>query len=105
MEEIKEKDKVCRKLNKMKQCISKERIDCLYFTKETKDEDLKILEPNLETKDYVIINESKKGVIIDYPGFYKVFYIYNSWYVRDDILRFTHYTDEEFKKEFELVDD
>lgn len=87
----------------MKQCTSKEQRECFFFTKETKDKYLKILEPNIDTEDYVTIKEDINGVIVDYPEFYSVYYFYNHWYVRSDDWKFTRYTDKEFREKFELV--
>lgn len=88
----------------MQKCISKEQLDCIYLTKESRDEVLKILEPDIGENEYVsIIEDNDREIVVYHFGLYKIHYFYNHWYVRKGYYEFTRYTDKEFKDMFELV--
>lgn len=89
----------------MQKCVSKELLDCLCLTKETRDEVLKELEPSLEKDDLVSIVEDDKQVVVYYFGWYKSHYFYNHWYVRNYDCEWECYTDEEFKEKFQLIEE
>ena len=87
-------------IKKMNKCKLKDKFDCFYFTKDTKDLILKLLE-----KDNGIITEVTeevdKGIIVKYP-YRTEYYYYNNWYVKIDGVHFECYTSEEFNETFEL---
>lgn len=89
----------------MQKCISKEHLDCVYLTKESRDEVLKILEPLLGKDDYVsIVEEDDKVVVFHFKWRHKAHYYYNHWYVRVDGDEFYPFTEDEFRNMFELVE-
>ena len=85
-------------------CKLKDEFDCFYFTKDTKDLILKLLEPNLEKDNGVVTEDIDKGIVaVKYP--YRTdYYYYNHWYVKadGDGINFECYTPEEFNETFEL---
>ncbi len=88
----------------MQKCISKEHLDCLHLTKETRDEVLKELEPRLGEDDYVnIVEDNDKEVIVYHFGWHKAHYYYNSWYVRNYDYEYERYTEQEFEEHFQLL--
>lgn len=90
----------------MKTCISKERLNCIYLTKETRDEVLKELEPRLGKDDLVsIVEDNDREVVVYHFGWHKTHYRYNNWYVKNYDGEWERYTDEEFKEQFELIEE
>ena len=88
----------------MQKCVSKKQLDCIYLTKESKDETLKILEPRLSKEKYVdIVEDDDREVVIHYHyGWDSIRYFYNHWYVKENGYEFNCYTNEEFKNMFEI---
>jgi hypothetical protein len=92
----------------MQECTVKEPRRCIWFTKENKDELLKIEEPNIYKDNYDFqIRETDEYICIDYCGLYKIFYYYNHWYVEEcldyDYPRFQKYSDKDFKETYNIV--
>ncbi len=90
----------------MLKCISKEKLNCFYFTKETKGEILNELEPHLaEIK--CEIKENSKGIIVyDNQKRFKFCLYYNYWYVKDPCENeFLGYLEGDFKRLFHLVEE
>lgn len=98
-------------------CTKKEQFECVYLTKQNRDEVLKILEPFLDKEIFIfgrkenafIEEDNDKYCIINHSdgnSSYKHYYFYNRWYVSDDESYFwaSPLTDEEFKEQFELVE-
>lgn len=91
----------------MKECIAKHTNRCIWFTKENKDELLKIELPEIyDTSREFQIRETDEYICVDFCGVYKTFYYYNNWYVEEEhdyeYPRFYKYTDEEFKEIYDL---
>ena len=99
-------------------CTRKEQFDCVYLTKQNRDEVLKILDPFLDKEVFIfgkkekafIEEDNDKYCIVNHSygnSSYKHYYFYNRWYTSDDesYLWGSSYTDEEFKEEFELVEE
>ena len=89
----------------MNQCTSKEKFNCIFLTKETRDEFLNMSEPGLKrypdaTK---ILIDNDKEVVIQHYNWWKRYY-YNFWYVLENGEWF-NYTQEEFKEYFNLLGD
>ena len=90
----------------MKLCISKEQLNCLHLTKETRDEVLKELEPRLGRDDCMsVITDNDRELIVRCHGWSTSYYHYNNWYVKNYDGDWERYTDEEFKEQFELVEE
>lgn len=92
----------------MQECLVKEPRRCIYFTKENKDELLKIEEPNIYNDKYDFqIRETEEYISIDYWGAYKVSYYFNHWYVEEthdyEYPRFYRYTKRDFKEAYNLI--
>lgn len=86
-------------------CVSKEQYDCIYLTKENLKEFLRIVEPYLDSKYVLKIDDNDKYCLIQRFE-EKKYYFYNDWYVFDwDGATWKSYTDEEFKAMFEIVDE
>ncbi len=91
---------------KAQTCILKEHLNCLYLTKENRDKVLKSLKPRLgEYDDVKIIEDNNKQVVVQHEGWRKEYYFYNHWYVRNYDCVWECYTDEEFKENFQLVEE
>lgn len=93
----------------MQQCLVKEQNRCIYFTKENKDELLRIEEPAIyDSKREFQIRETETYICIDYCGAYKTFYHYNHWYVEEyhdySYPKFECYNDEEFQKIYKIME-
>jgi hypothetical protein len=94
-------------VNKIKECISKNKLRCIYFTKENKDELLKEVEPNIYNNKYdFLTRETDDYICIDFCGAYKTFYYYNHWYVEEEhdyeYPKFYCYLKEEFNDKYNL---
>jgi hypothetical protein len=91
----------------MQKCISKELLDCLHLTKETRDEFLKEFESHLGEDDRVLIDDNEKEIVVRHAGnigYFDHYYFYNHWYVRDrEDYTFLYYSDDEFNEMFELI--
>ena len=87
-------------------CVSKQQYECIRFTKENRDEVLKILEPNIDGEHIFIEEDNDRYCLVEHLGWYRVYYFYNHWYVLglEDYNTWSRYTDEEFKEEFELLE-
>lgn len=83
-------------------CRRKEQFECVYLTKQNRDEFLKKFEPDIDTVWKSIIEDNDIYFIVENP-LYKTVYYYNNWYIPGVCYTCEHYTDEEFKEEFELV--
>lgn len=89
----------------MSTCISKEQINCFYLTKETRDEVLKKLEPHIFNDNVKIIEDNDRRVVVCREGWYKTYYFYNHWYVRNYDCEWERYTNKEFRENFQLVEE
>ena len=89
-------------IKKMNKCKLKDKFDCFYFTKDTKDLILKLLKPNLEKDNGIITEEVDKGIVVVKDPYRTEYYYYNHWYVKIDGVHFECYTPEEFNETFEL---
>lgn len=86
-------------------CVSKKQYECIKLTKENLKEFLRIVEPYLDSK-YVFIQDDNDKYCLVKRFEVEKYYFYNEWYVFDlDEATWEIYTDEEFKEEFELVED
>ena len=85
-------------------CRRKEQFECVYLTKQNRDEFLKKFEPDIDTVWKSIIEDNDRYFIVENP-LYKTVYYYNNWYITGVYYTCEHYTDEEFKEEFELLDE
>ncbi len=90
----------------MNQCTSQEKFNCIFLTKETRDEFLNMSEPGLRRcPDSITISEDNdKEIIVQYYKWTRHHYYYNFWYVLENAEWFK-YTQEEFEKYFSLVGD
>lgn len=87
-------------------CISKEQLNCLHLTKETRDEVLKELEPHLGEDELVsIVEDNDREVVVYHFGWYKAHYYYNHWYVKNYDYKYESYTEQEFEEQFQLVEE
>lgn len=87
-------------------CVRKEQYECIYLTKQNRDEVVKILNPRFENEQMLIEEDNNRYFAYKYLGM-KMYYSYNHWYVKnvDEYYTWSCYTDEEFKEEFELVEE
>lgn len=90
----------------IKKCIRKEHLDCIQFTKENRDEFLKIMEPNLDDEHIFIKEETDRYCLIEHLGWCKAYYYYNHWYVlgADGDYLWNQYSPEDFQEMFKLVE-
>ena len=88
----------------MKCTRRKEQFDCIYLTKQNRDEFLKKFEPDIGTVWKSMKKDNDKYFIVEAP-LYKTVYYYNNWYVTGMYYTWKRYTDEEFREEFELVEE
>lgn len=89
----------------MQECIRKELLDCIQFTKENRDEFLKVMEPQLDGKKIFIADDDYVRCTIQVLGYGIHYYFYNSWYVLDWVEgTWCHYTDKQFHENFKLVE-
>ena len=84
-------------------CVSKKQFDCMYLTKQNRDEFLKKFEPDIDTVWKSIKEDNDKYFIVD-ATLYKTVCYYNNWYIPSVYYTCERYTDEEFKEQFELVE-
>lgn len=63
---------------------------------------MKKFEPDIDTVWKSIIEDNDRYFIVENP-LYKTVYYYNNWYIPGVCYTCEHYTDEEFKEQFELV--
>ena len=86
-------------------CVSKKQYECIKLTKENLKEFLRIVEPYLDSK-YVFIQDDNDKYCLVKRFKVEKYYFYNKWYVFDwDEATWGSYTDEEFKEEFEVVEE
>lgn len=86
-------------------CVRKEQYECIYLTKQNREEVLKIFEPNIDSEHIFIKEDNDRHCIVEHLGWYRTYYFYNRWYVLGlEDYTWNCYTDEEFKEEFELVE-
>lgn len=86
-------------------CVRKEQYECIYLTKQNREEVLKIFEPNIDGEHIFIKEDNDRHCIVEHLGWYRTYYFYNRWYVLGlGDYTWNCYTDEEFKEEFELVE-
>lgn len=98
-------DRWKRKKGITMKCVSKKQYECIKLTKENLKEFLRIVEPYLDSK-YVFIQDDNDKYCLVKRFEVEKYYFYNEWYVFDwDEATWEIYTDEEFKEEFELVED
>lgn len=94
----------------MVECVSREKLKCIFLTKETRDEFLKEVEPRLfEGNDCISIKtDNDRELVVLHLGLYTSYYYYNHWYVYEyhdyELPSWTRYTEEDFKKYYSLVD-
>lgn len=85
-------------------CVRKEQFDCIKLTKENLNKFLRIVVPYLDDK-YVFIQDDNDKYCLVKRFEKEKYYFYNDWYVLDwNEGIWCHYTDEEFREEFELVE-
>ena len=92
----------------MKKCVSKEQFDCIYLTKENRDEVFKILEPKINDESIFIKEDNDKYCFVEHLGKRrsKRYYYYNYWCVlgaEGDYL-WEQYSPKEFEEMFKLVE-
>lgn len=86
-------------------CVRKEQYECIYLTKQNREEVLKIFEPNIDGEHIFIKEDNDRHCIVEHLGWHRTYYFYNRWYVLGlEYHTWNCYTDEEFKEEFELVE-
>lgn len=87
----------------MLKCVSKEEIDCIFLTKETRDELLQLRHPDLDGESSYIMKDDDKELII-WQGYCSFKYLYNHWYLIDYDGSLLCYTKEDFVELYMLVD-
>lgn len=98
-------DRWKRKKGITMKCVSKKQYECIKLTKENLKEFLRIVEPYLDSK-YVFIQDDNDKYCLVKRFEEEKYYFYNDWYVFDwDEATLKSYTDEEFKEQFELVEE
>ena len=81
-------------------CVRKEQYECIYLTKQNREEVLKIFEPNIDGEHIFIKEDNDRHCIVEHLGWYRTYYFYNRWYVLGlEDYTWNCYTDEEFKEE------
>ena len=87
-------------------CVRKEQYECIYLTRQNREEVLKIFEPNIDGEYIFIKEDNDRHCIVEHLGWYRSYHFYNRWYVLGvEDYTWSCYTDEEFKEEFELVEE
>ena len=90
----------------MQKCVKKEKFDCIQFTKENRDEFLKIMEPRLDGKRVFITEDNDRYCSVKHWRSYSVCYFYHHWYVlgEDGDYLWNRYSPEDFQEMFKLVE-
>lgn len=81
-------------------CTTKKQFECVYLTKQNRDEFLKKFEPDIGTVWKSIKEDNDKYFIVEAP-LYKTVYYYNNWYVTGMSYMWERYTNEDY---YELLD-
>lgn len=89
----------------IKHCTLKEKLECVYLTKENVKEFLKLVYPNLLKDDNFdkFIKEDTEKYILFNCGAYEKFYVYNLWYVKENY-DWIGYSEEGFNETYIFVD-
>lgn len=99
----------------MRKCISKTRFNCIYLTKENREEFLKLAHPEYFKHKSIVLEDNEQFFILNhtrrtkYNDRYKEMILYNHWYVMGydysyGEMKWECYTEEEFNECFELCE-
>lgn len=58
-------------------CVRKEQYECIYLTKQNREEVLKIFEPNIDGEHIFIKEDNDRHCIVEHLGWYRSYYFYN----------------------------